>query len=70
LAITWWEKVLAHAMQNYGMYVRDTGGSVSVFAENPVNRPSDPYVAMGITDDAPYFSSNFPWNKVRVLASC
>ena len=67
LAQTWprWEKVLAHALQTYGAYLGDTGGSVSFFAEAPLDRGYDAWSLVGV----PAFASlsNLPWDHFRVL---
>ncbi len=62
-----WEKVVGVALQEYGMYQRDKGGSFAIKAENPVNRPSDPWISLGMKDN-PRFSPAFPWARLRVLA--
>jgi hypothetical protein len=62
-----WQKVFAKALQEYGAYLTDKGGSLNFPAENPVNRGSDPWDAVGMSGDAPGFASNFPWDKMRVL---
>ena len=60
-----WEKVLAHALQTYGAYLGDTGGSVSFFAEAPLDRGYDAWSLVGV----PAFASlsNLPWDHFRVL---
>src|SRR5256885_1233931 len=60
-----WEKVLAHALQTYGAYLGDTGGSVSFFAEAPLDRGYDAWSLIGV----PAFASlsNLPWDHFRVL---
>lgn len=67
LPIQPWEKTIAKALQRYGMFLRDTGGVVGIYAENPLNRTSDPYVPLGLGEFVS-FSNGFPWAKMRVLA--
>jgi len=61
---TRWEKVVAHALQTYGAYVGDTGGSLALFGQGNQNGgllwssigvPSVPSLA------------NLPWGQFRVL---
>jgi hypothetical protein len=35
LGLTPWQKMVAHALQRYGMILGDTGGGVSLYAQNP-----------------------------------
>jgi hypothetical protein len=67
LRIPRWEKIVARALQKYGMYLRDTGGVLGIYAENPNNRVSDPYSALGFGEWI-HFSAAFPWARMRVLA--
>ena len=64
-----WEKTVARALQEYGMYLRDSGGSLSIFAENVVNRKQRPdkWTLLGFRDPM-YFSAAFPWSRMRILA--
>ena len=69
LAIPAWEKVIARALQVYGMYMRDgTTGSTDLIGENTINRGDQWTTLMGWTGNYAYFSSAFPWNRLRVLA--
>jgi hypothetical protein len=69
LAIPAWEKVIAHALQVYGMYMRDgSSGSTDLFGENTINRGDQWTTLMGWTGNYAYFSSAFPWNRLRVLS--
>ncbi len=36
-----WEKTIAHALQTYGAYVGDTGGSLAIFGEANIDRGYD-----------------------------
>jgi hypothetical protein len=62
-----WQKTIARAMQEYGMYLADGGGTLSIGAENPINR-GDLWGQLGLNGDSVLFDSAFPWNKMRVLA--
>jgi hypothetical protein len=61
-----WQKVLAVALQEYGGYVTDTGGSLVVRGEAVQNRGYDAWQRAG-TPIAPGLS-DLPWNRLRVLA--
>jgi hypothetical protein len=74
-----WEKTIARALQRYGMFVRDgSSGTTDIVGENPVNRGSskwdlvkndDGSQAFSSTANYAYFSSGFPWSKLRVLSA-
>jgi hypothetical protein len=74
-----WEKTIAKALQRYGMFVRDgASGTTDLIGENPINRGSDKWnlvknddgsQAFSSTAKYAYFSSGFPWSKLRVLAA-
>jgi hypothetical protein len=74
-----WEKAIARALQRYGMFVRDgASGTTDLIGENPINRGSDKWnlvknddgsQAFSSTAKYAYFSSGFPWSKLRVLAA-
>nr|MDQ6915773.1 hypothetical protein [Actinomycetota bacterium] len=70
LAIPGWEKTIARALQQYGAYVVDTGGSLSIRAESNVGRGYDAWAKAGV----PNFPnlSGLPWGSLRVLqlSSC
>ena len=66
LPIPAWEKVIAKAMQDYGIFVRD-GNTIDVYGENTLNRDPNAWTRLGLAGD-PQFSSGFPWNRFRVLA--
>jgi len=69
LAIPAWEKVIARALQVYGMYIRDgSSGSTDLIGENTINRGDQWTTLLGWTGDYEYFSSAFPWSRMRVLA--
>lgn len=66
--ITKAEKAVAKALQKYGAYAIDCGGTEMAFSfENPIGK-NDPYAAAGLTGD--YFEMDaIPWDKLRVLAA-
>jgi hypothetical protein len=59
-----WERVVARALQDYGAYVEDVGGTLAVRAESNLLRGYDAWALAGVgsTD-----LSDIPWSKVRVL---
>lgn len=62
------EKAVARALQVYGAYHRDNGGSAMAIAfEAPIGEP-DPYPAAGLTWDF-YRMQHIPWHRLRVLES-
>jgi hypothetical protein len=60
-----WMKVVAKALQTYGAYVVDTGGSLSIRAESNVGRGYDAWAKVGVPDFARM--SSLPWDRMRVL---
>jgi hypothetical protein len=74
-------RMVARAVQKYGMVVRDTAGTVVLYAENPLSKGADhPYFgvggilrcAKGSAEAACYPDSNnrlhgFPWDKLEVI---
>ena len=70
LPIQPWEKTVARALQTYGMYLRDGGGTLGIYAENPINRGESPdyWTRLGLPSrGAALFSSSFPWSQMRIL---
>jgi hypothetical protein len=64
--ITPGEKIVAHALQTYGAYCKDTGGSRLAFGfEDPLGK-TNPYPALGFAWDY-YGMPHIPWNHLRVL---
>jgi hypothetical protein len=59
-----WEKVMAHALQTYGAYVYDTGGSLA-FAGQGNQNGGLPWSSVGVPDGASL--GNLPWGQMRVL---
>ncbi len=59
--------MIAKAAQRYGLVVRDQGGGVSFYAEDPGPLGSDPYPGLfgGL---APWrIASSFPWSRLQAL---
>ena len=67
LSIPTWEKVIAVALQQYGAYVIDTGGSVALYAQSNLGRPYDAWARAGVPSTSPSLS-NLPWHSMRVLS--
>lgn len=64
--ITPGEKIVAHALQTYGAYCKDSGGSKLAFGfEDPVGK-TNPYPTLGFSWDY-YDMPHIPWNHLRVL---
>lgn len=64
------EKTIAVALQKYGAYIGDTGGTRLglLFEYQTDANPGTVYTAAGLTSD--YFNmTHIPWNKLRVLGS-
>jgi hypothetical protein len=62
-----WQKVIARALQRYGMYLEDGSGNLQIGSENPVNR-GDLWAKAGLMGDYAEFSGAFPWASMRVLS--
>jgi hypothetical protein len=66
LGLPRWQRVIAHALQRYGMYLKDGSPNLQIYAENPVNR-GDMWAKAGLLGDYAQISSDFPWSHMRVL---
>ncbi|MGA9858254.1 MAG: hypothetical protein WBQ18_10365 [Solirubrobacteraceae bacterium] len=66
LPIPAWQKTIATALQTYGAYVVDTGGSLGIYAESNLGRTYNAWAKAGIPDTSPSLS-DLPWNNLRVL---
>ena len=60
-----WEKIIAKALQKYGAFVSDTGGSMALRGFTDVNAGSATWSSAG-TPKGPSLS-NLPWSSFRVL---
>jgi hypothetical protein len=69
LPIPAWEKTLASAMQTYGMYLRDQGGSLAIFAEDSASRGYDAWSKLGFASGNSVGLAGIPWDKFRVLSA-
>jgi hypothetical protein len=67
LNIPTWQKTIATALQKYGAYVVDTGGSVALYAQSNLNRPFDAWAKAGLSANDPNLH-RFPWQHMRVLS--
>ncbi len=61
-----WEKIIAHALQTYGAYVSDKGGSMAIYGQTDINAGNVTWTSVGVPENgAPL--SDLPWNGFRVL---
>ncbi|HEX8646027.1 MAG TPA: carbohydrate-binding domain-containing protein [Thermoleophilaceae bacterium] len=70
LPITPYAKILAKAVQKYGMVARDSAGLVTFYAENWGPTGSDPYGSLfgGPPNARPGGAlANFPWDQLQVI---
>jgi hypothetical protein len=67
MAVPAWQKTLLHAMQQYGLYLRDGSGSLVVYGENPISRGYDAWSKAGFGSSNQAWLTNLPWSKLRVL---
>lgn len=66
LGLNSYEKIIAKALQKYGMYCADDGGGISLYAINPISSKSNPY--QNIWGDQTYiYLDKIPVDKFRVL---
>ena len=61
-----WKKVIAHALQTYGAYLGDTGGSVSFPGEATLNRGYDAWALAGLSSSSQSLA-DLPWSSFRVI---
>jgi hypothetical protein len=66
LAISNLNKIIARALQVYGAYVVDTGGTVAIRAESNRGRGYDAWSKVGVASTSPNISA-LPWSRMRVL---
>ena len=66
-ATSWpaWKKTIARALQRYGAYLGDTGGTVAIRGEADVNRGYNAWAMAGAPEGASL--SDLPWGRMRVL---
>jgi hypothetical protein len=68
LQIPAWQKTIAHALQTYGMYLRDEGGTFGLAGENPLSRGYDAWAKVGL-QGASISIAGIPWSRLRLVAS-
>ena len=61
-----WEKVIAVALQKYGAYVSDHGGTVAFYGQTDVNAGNVSWASTGTPKGGSL--ANFPWDHMRVLS--
>jgi hypothetical protein len=67
LGLPAWQRTIAQALQVYGAYVVDTGGSLAVRAESNLGRGYDAWAKAGVPGGSPSLAG-LPWSRLRVLA--
>lgn len=60
-----WEKTLAKALQTYGAYVSDNGGTVAFYGQTDANAGNEKWLTVGVPKNA--YLASLPWNRMRVL---
>ncbi|HEU4657676.1 MAG TPA: hypothetical protein VFR97_09135 [Capillimicrobium sp.] len=70
LRLPWTAAVMAQAAQRYGLVVRDKGGAVSFYGEDPKSLGSNPWPLLfeGRYPDQNGMLARFPWDKLQVVA--
>jgi hypothetical protein len=64
-ALPAWQKTVAHALQDYGMYFVDNSPNLTLTTEvNPNNQWAS---LLGWTGDYQGFSAGFPWGQMQVM---
>lgn len=67
LGLSRWQEVIARALQQYGAYVIDSGGSLAVRAEDDNSRGYNAWAKAGVPTTGASLSK-IPWNELRVLS--
>ena len=64
-------RMMARAVQRYGMVVRDGGGAVAFYGEDPTPTDRNPYLGPGGLFGGQYISNSlrreFPWQHLEAL---
>jgi hypothetical protein len=60
-----YEKMIAVALQTYGAYVSDTGGSMALYGATDNNAGNKTWASVGVPYDATL--ANIPWSEMQVL---
>jgi hypothetical protein len=61
-----WQVTICVAMQKYGMFIRDTAGTLEIYGLNPINGGTT-WASAGFSGYAANLSGNFPWSQLQVL---
>lgn len=69
LGLPWAAAVMAQAAQRYGIVVRDKGGAVSFYGEDPKSLGSNPWPSIfeNRYPDQNGMLAKFPWDKLQVV---
>lgn len=68
IPMPWATRIMAEAVQKYGMVVRDTAGSVAFYAEDPTPLGgTNPYVGFYGGKMPSQLLASFPWDKLVAL---
>jgi hypothetical protein len=62
-------KVVARALQKYGMFLRDQGGSFAIYGENPSSRGYDAWANVGLGGLNSASLRGLPLDRFRVIAA-
>lgn len=67
-----WVTTIAYALQNYGDYVVDYGGSFEVKGFTDKNQGSITWASVGVPDDGYSDLAMLPWSQmqVEIMQSC
>lgn len=60
-----WKKTVARALQRYGAYLGDTGGTIAIRGEADLNRGYNAWAMAGAPEGASL--ADLPWGRMRVL---
>lgn len=61
------QKIVAKALQRYGMIVVDNGGTIAFRGENPIGKASDAWAAVGFPSGNSISLSGLPFDHLRVV---
>jgi hypothetical protein len=62
-----WVRVIFAALQDHGMFLVDSGGSLGIYGVDPVNGGLQ-WSAVGLRNATAELPSDFPWRKLQLLA--
>jgi hypothetical protein len=66
LPLTPYERIIARALQVYGMYLGDTGGGLSIYAANPLSSSARSYTGLLPDEDYPSLG-NIPLSQLQII---